>query len=171
MTRSTHRTIAAFFVVAALLIASGCNQSPDGGAGGEPDDPVVLIYGALPANQPAALQQAHQPILEMLKKETGKEIRFQTGTDYAAIMDGLRVGKIHIAALGPLSYVQAKQQGAQITVVAIRVDEKGEKPGYDSYGITWTGSPIKTLADFRSRKVCSWTPVPPPVICTPASAC
>ncbi|MGH3751518.1 MAG: phosphate/phosphite/phosphonate ABC transporter substrate-binding protein [Pseudonocardiaceae bacterium] len=48
----------------------------------------------------------------------------------------------------------AKQQGAQITAVAARVDKKGQAPGYQPYGITWTGSPIKTLADFRGRTIC-----------------
>lgn len=150
------RTVAALFAaVAALSVASGCNQSlPDSGAGGERDNPDVLIFAALPFDQPAALQRSHQPIIEMLERETGKKVRFQTGTDYSAIVKGLRAEKIHIAAIGPLSYVQAKQQGAQITAVAVRVDEKGGKPGYQSYGITWSGSPIKTLADFRGKRIC-----------------
>ncbi len=155
MTRLTHRTTAALFAAAAVLIASGCNQSAaDAGVGGERVDQHVLTFAAVPSYRAATLQQSHQPILEMLKKETGKEVRFQTGTDYAAITEGLRDGKIDIAALGPFSYVLAKQQGVQITAVAARVDEKGKEPGYQSYGITWTGSPIRTLADFRGRKIC-----------------
>lgn len=155
MTRPTHRIVAAIFAAAALLIASGCAGNTANIAGvGEHADPEVLRYAVLPADRPAVVQQAHQPILEMLKKETGKEIHFQTGNDYAAIIQGLVAGKFDIAALGALSYVQAKQQGAQITVVAVRVDEKGEEPGYQSYGITRVGSPIKALADFRGKKIC-----------------
>lgn len=155
MCASLRAVVALLAATAAVLIASGCNQSAaDGGAGGERDDPYALVFASVPSERPAALQQSHQPILEMLKKETGMEIRFQTGTDYAAIIEGLRAGEIDLAALGPLPYVLAKQQGAQITVVAVRVDEKGEEPGYQSYGITWTGSPIRTLADLRGRTIC-----------------
>jgi phosphonate transport system substrate-binding protein len=156
MTRRTPCIVAVLFaVVAVLLVASGCNQrAADGRAGGENVNPQVLVFAAVPSQRSAVLQKFHQPILGMLKKETGKEVRFQTGTDYATIIGGLRDGKIDIAALGPLSYVRAKQLGAQITVVATRVDEKGKAPGYQSYGITWTGSPIHTLADFRGKKVC-----------------
>ncbi|MGH3751517.1 MAG: PhnD/SsuA/transferrin family substrate-binding protein [Pseudonocardiaceae bacterium] len=101
MTRSTHRTVAAFFVAAAaLLIASGCNPVP----GPKSDDSHVLVYAAVPSQRPPYLEWTHQPIIEMLKKETGKDVRFQAGTDYAAIIEGLRAGKIDIAALGPLSY-------------------------------------------------------------------
>jgi len=155
MTRPPHRTVVVLFaVVAALLVASGCNRSAADGGTAENNDAQVLIFAALPSQRPATVQQSHQPIVEMLKKETGKEVRIVTGTNYAAIIEGLREGKFDVAALGPLPYALAKQQGAQITVVAARVDEKGKTPGYQSYGITWTGSPIKTLADFRGKKIC-----------------
>lgn len=101
-THRTHRTVAALFAGAvAMLIASGCDQNAvDAGAGGEGDDPDVLIFAAVPSYRVATLLQSHQPIVEMLKKETGKEVLFQTGTDYATITEGLRDGKIDIAALG-----------------------------------------------------------------------
>jgi phosphonate transport system substrate-binding protein len=156
MTPRTPRIVTVLFaVVAALLIASGCDQiATDGRAGGESANPQVLTFAAVPSQRPAVVRELHQPILEMLKKETGKEVRFQTGTDYSTIVEGLRSGKIDIAALGPLSYVRAKQLGAQITVVVARVNEKGKAPGYQSYGITWADSPIRTLEDFRGKKVC-----------------
>jgi phosphonate transport system substrate-binding protein len=156
MTRFTHRYLAALFAAAvALLMTSGCNQNvADGGAGGKGENSRVLVFASLPSQRLATVQQSHQPIVEMLKKETGREVRFQTGTDYVAVIEGLRDGKIDVAALGPLSYVLAKQQGAQITAVAARVDEKGKAPGYQAYGITWTGSSIKALADFRGKKIC-----------------
>jgi hypothetical protein len=84
---------------------------------------------------------------------TGLPVRFETGTNYAAILKELREGKIDVASLGPYTYVLAKQQGAPITVVAARVAEKGEPPTYLSYGITWMGSPIKNLADFRAKRI------------------
>lgn len=155
MTLPSYRTRTALCTVAAtLLIAAGCGDTADNGASTGEGDSSVLIFASVPADQPAALQQAHQPLLDMLVSETGKEILFQTGRDYAAIIEGLRTGEIDIAAVGPLAYVQAKQLGAPITVVAVRVDEKGGKPGYEAYGITRTGSPIKSLADFRGKKVC-----------------
>lgn len=156
MTRPTHCTRAALFtIIALLLIMSGCGQSAvPGRAGDDNHDPRVLVFAATPAFRSAVEQQSYEAVIEMLEKETGKQIRFQTGTDYAAIIKGLRDGKIDVAALGPLSYVLARGQGAPITLVAVRVNEKGRPPGYQSYGITWTGSPIKTLTDFRGKRIC-----------------
>lgn len=139
-------------VVAALLIASGCGQSvADGRSGG---DPPALVFAVVPSLQPVNLQQSYQPMLKMLNKEIGREIRVQYATDYAAVITGLREGRIHIAALGSLSYVLAKQQGVQMTLVAAQAKDKGQPPVYHSYGITPVGSPIKTLADFRGKRIC-----------------
>lgn len=156
MTRPPYRALAALFaIVTVLLIMYGCGRGgADSGAGNNGSDPPVLVFTAMPALRFATAQQSQEPVIEMLKKETGKEVRFQTGTNYAAIIKGLRDGKIDVADLSPLTYVLAKEQGAPITVVASRVNEKAKPPGYQSYGITWTGSPIKTLADFRSKRIC-----------------
>ena len=155
MTRPPYRTLAALFaVLAVVLIMSGCDQNAAGNKGGDNHDPRVLVFAAEPSFRFTTDQQSSEALIEMLEKETGKEIRFQTGTDYATVIKGLRDGKIDVAALGPLSYILAKNQGAPITLTAVRVNEKGKPPGYRSYGITWRGSPIKTLADFRGRRIC-----------------
>lgn len=156
MTRPIHQTVVALFAaVATLLVASGCiRDTVDGGANSGSDDPQVLVFATVPSDRPPGQRRDQQPIIEMLKKETGKEINFQIGTDYAAIIEGLRDKKIDIADFGPFSYVLAKQQGAEITAVAARVDKRGEDPGYQSYGFTQADSPIRTLADFRGKKIC-----------------
>jgi phosphonate transport system substrate-binding protein len=152
MTRPTHRTRAVLFaIIAVLLIMSGCGpNAADRKGGNNNHDPHILVFAAMPTFRFANEQQPQEALIEMLKKETGREVRFQTGTDYATVIKGLRDGKIDVAALGPLTYVLAKEQGAPITAVAVRV----KPPGYRSYGITWTGSPIKTLADFRDKRIC-----------------
>lgn len=157
MTRPTHGTRAALVTMIALLLTmSGCGPSaaPPSVADNN-HDPDVLVFAATPAFDSPIEQQFFKAIIEMLEKETGKQIIFQTGNNYAAIIDGLHYGrKFDVTALGPLSYVIARDQGAPITLAAVRVNEKGGPPGYKSYGITWTGSPIKTLAGFRGKKIC-----------------
>jgi phosphonate transport system substrate-binding protein len=156
MARPPHRTLAALYaILAVVLITSGCGQNATGNKTGDDNhDPHVLVFAMEPSFRFTTNRQSNEALIEMLEKETGKEIRFQTGTDYAAVIKGLRDEKIDVAAIGPLSYVLAKNQGAPIILVAVRVNEKGKSPGYQSYGITWTGSPIKTLADFRGRRIC-----------------
>lgn len=155
MMHYSNRSLVAFFTVAILLIMSGCGQNATNGkAGDNKEDPRVLIFAAAPSFRFPTEQQSNEAVIEMLEKETGKEVHFRVGSDYAALIKDLREEKIDIATLGPLSYVIAKEQGAPVTLVAVRVNEKGKAPGYQSYGITWTGSPIRTLADFRGKRIC-----------------
>src|SRR5438309_977183 len=113
MTSPTRRVLAALFAIVAVpLIVSGCGRSAaDGRAANNSSDPHVLVFAALPSFRFATQQQTQEPVIKMLEKETGKEVRFESGTDYAAIINGMRDRKIDVADLGPLSYVIAKEQG------------------------------------------------------------
>ncbi len=147
-------TVALPLLLPLLLLVSGCGPgAPEGGStGGDGAEPLVFM--AVPSQQTPALQEAFQPILKMLKSETGREIRVLDAPNYAALIESVVAGKVGIAEMGPFSYVQAKLRGAPITAVVARVTQKGDKPVYQSYGITRADSPIKTLADFRHKKVC-----------------
>ncbi|MEV0700769.1 phosphate/phosphite/phosphonate ABC transporter substrate-binding protein [Saccharopolyspora sp. NPDC050389] len=136
--------------LAAVGLLSACGPSA-AEQGGESDE---LVFAAVPSEESASLQQDYQPVLDLLAKETGKKITFQKATDYAAIIEGQRAGKIDIAKYGPFSYVLAKKQGVPANAVAGQVEAKGEQPGYRSYAITRPDSGIKSLADFRGKKVC-----------------
>jgi phosphonate transport system substrate-binding protein len=50
--------------------------------------------------------------------------------------------------------VIAKKEGIKITPVAAEVTHKDSPPGYRSYGVVKSGSRIKSLADFRGKRVC-----------------
>lgn len=133
----------------------GCGQSVgDKRLGDDSADSPPLVFVSVSNQQPPNLQQYYQPMLKMLTKETGKEIRVKYATDYSAVIAGLREGEVDIAALGPLSYVLAKQQGAQITLVAAQETERDQPPEYRAYGVTTPSSQIKALAEFRGRKIC-----------------
>lgn len=154
---SSLRRRAGLLAVAAtaLFVASGCGQSAAGpGSGAGPRNPDTLVFAAVPAEESQSLQAGFDPIIAMLQEETGKQIEFQNATNYAAVIEGMRAGKIDIASFGPFSYVIARNQGADIVPVAAQVDEPNGKPGYRSYAITPAGSPIDSLAGFRGKQVC-----------------
>lgn len=140
---------------AALLVVSACGQSGAAdSAGSGSRNPDTLVFAAVPSEESDSLQAGFDPIIAMIEKETGKTIEFQNATDYAAVIEGMRAGKVDIAQFGPFSYVLARNQGAQVTPVGAQVDGPDEEPGYQSYGIAQAGSPITDLAGYRGKKVC-----------------
>ncbi|MER5939542.1 phosphate/phosphite/phosphonate ABC transporter substrate-binding protein [Streptomyces sp. NPDC001928] len=139
-----------------VLVLAGCGESAvsesDTSSGAKGGD--TLVMAAVPAENSTDLKASYATVIKMLEKETGQKIEFQKATNYAAVIEGQRSGKIQIAAYGPFSYVQAKSSGVKATPIAAGVEKKGDKPGYRSYGIVKTGSPIKDLKGFAGKKVC-----------------
>jgi phosphonate transport system substrate-binding protein len=157
MNRALRRVLPAVAAVLLTTALAACGESAStaaggGGAGGA--DPDTLVFAAVPSEQSTSLQQDYQPILDMLTKETGKKIEFRQATDYASVIEGQLSGQVQIAQYGPLSFVLAQAKGAAITPVAAQITTKGATPGYRSYAITKAGSPIKSIADFKGKKVC-----------------
>ncbi|MER5790191.1 phosphate/phosphite/phosphonate ABC transporter substrate-binding protein [Streptomyces sp. NPDC001980] len=156
MSYLNRRMLSALAVGAASVLAlAGCGESADsaasttaGGNGG------TLVMAAVPSENATDLKAAYQPLIKLLEKETGKKIELQNATDYAAVIEGQRSGKVQIAAYGPFSYVQAVSSGVKATPVAAGITAKGAQPGYKSYGIVKTGSSIKDLKGFKGKKVC-----------------
>jgi phosphonate transport system substrate-binding protein len=158
MIHTTRRALSVFAVAAVSALAlAACGQSaaPNSGsssAGGR--DPDTLTFAAVPSENATTLQQESQPVIDMLEKVTGKKITFTNATNYAAVIEGQRAGKIDIAVYGPFSYVLARNNGVKATAIAAQTKIKGAQPAYQSYGIVKTGSPIHDLAGFRGKKVC-----------------
>ncbi|MFE7420432.1 phosphate/phosphite/phosphonate ABC transporter substrate-binding protein [Rhodococcus sp. NPDC057529] len=137
---------------AAVLTLSACGSSAaDNSASGNPD---TLVLASIPSEDSESLQQQYKLVGEVIEKETGIPVEFQNATDYAAVIEGQRAGKVQIAGYGPFSYVTAKDAGVATTPIAVPVDTADAEPGYKSYAITKAGSTIKSLADFRGKTVC-----------------
>ncbi|MFD1812441.1 phosphate/phosphite/phosphonate ABC transporter substrate-binding protein [Rhodococcus gannanensis] len=154
-------TIQRSFGVAALaattLVLAACGSSAaedtataDSGSG----DTQTLVFASIPSEESQSLQQEYQLIAEVIEKETGNKVEFQNATDYAAVIEAQRAGKVQIAAYGPFSYVTAKDTGVETTPIASLVDAPDETPGYQSYAIVKSGSPIRSLADYRGKTIC-----------------
>lgn len=157
--RFTTRRAAVALTGAALLAAlTACGQSAAENTGqaqgGQSGTPGTLVFAAVPSENATSLQQSYENVIDLLQRETGATIQFQNVTDYAAVIEGMRAGKIDIATFGPFSYVLAKNQDPGITPIAAGIDAKGATPGYQSYGITKADSPINDLAGFAGHTVC-----------------
>lgn len=148
-----RRALLAVVAVSALAVTA-CGQSAQTAGDSGARNPDELVFAAVPSENAQTLEQAYQPVLAMLGKLTGKKIRFQSATNYAAVIEAQRTHKVDIAQYGPLSYVVARSAGVKATAVAAQTKTKGAEPGYQSYAITRTGSPVHDLSGFKGKKVC-----------------
>ncbi|RJQ77704.1 phosphate/phosphite/phosphonate ABC transporter substrate-binding protein [Pseudonocardiaceae bacterium YIM PH 21723] len=133
-------------MITAMLVLAGCSG---GSAANAP-----LVFAAIPTEESTSLEQSFTPVIKMLSKETGREIRFQKATDYATVIEAQRAGRVDIAMYGPLSYVMARNSGLDLTPAGALVKERGGQQGYRSYGVVKAGSNVRSLVDARGKKVC-----------------
>jgi phosphonate transport system substrate-binding protein len=156
MTTVRRTAVLLMAVTVTLLTVLACGGSVTGpsesGVGAR--NPDKLVFAAVPSEESGSLELKYAAIIQLLGKETGKQVELLRVTNYAAVIEGQRAGTIDIAQYGPLAYVLAKKRGADITAISAQVDKKGAIPGYQAYGITKAGSPIASLAEFAGKKVC-----------------
>lgn len=151
--RRRHAVAAALAGLALTL--SACSGSGDSGARNEQGFPEKLTLAAIPAENSSDLKASYDPLIALLEKETGSEVEFVQASDYAGVVEGMIAGNVDLAFFGPFAYVVAGVNGAEITPLGAGVQEKGGKPGYQSYGLAAAdNAAVSSLADFEGKKVC-----------------
>lgn len=141
------RGLAASSAALALLLAA-CGGT-DTTASSEEGALETLRLGAIATGSAPEEKERYEKIAADLESELGAEVDLVTSTDYYAIAEALRGGRIDVAFLNSLGYVLTEQK-VEIEPLAVGVDESGE-PGYYSYLITNKPDEIKEPADVEGR--------------------
>ena len=138
--------LASFALIAAL---TGCATSSTAA-----EAPETLVFAQIPSESAQGIAENNAAIIEAIEQTTGFDVEIQQVTDYAAVIEGLRAGQIQLAAMGPFSYMVAKDSGAGVAPLGALVDDPQQEPGYKSYGIVPAGSDITDLQGFAGKTVC-----------------
>lgn len=127
------------------LLLGGC-ASGEAAQGKE-----TIRLGAIATGSAPEEKERYEKIAADLEKQLGADVELVTSTDYYAIAEALRGGRLDVAFLNSLGYVLTSQK-ADIEPVAVGVDESGE-PGYYSYLITTAPTQIRQPTDVRDRSL------------------
>lgn len=137
------------FVLAVTLAVgalAGCGTKQDGrqdGVDARPGKQRVVVH-TIPTQASDKFKEQMTKLGQQLSAETGLDVQIEIPTDYAAVVEALRFGKIDVAYLGPFTYVVANaQSGAQAFVT----QSVHGRPYYNSYAIVLKDSPIQQLTD------------------------
>ncbi len=119
-------------------------------------NPSTLVFSYTPVEDPAVYENVFDEFMQHLSKVTGKRVRWFPAESYAAQVEALRSGRLHIAgvATGPTPYA-VNLAGFEPLVSMVRPDGG---IGYTLQLITHKDSPIKTVADLKGKKVAHVSP-------------
>lgn len=122
---------------------------------GKWEDPKELTFAVLPQEISAMSAEMYQPLINYLKKVTGKPVAFYMTTSYAAEVEAMMGGFVDLARLGPTSYVIAHEKDPNIEVFAVHTTPKGvvQKGGAGYHGclITKKGSGLTSIDKLRGK--------------------
>ncbi|OKH17027.1 phosphate/phosphite/phosphonate ABC transporter substrate-binding protein [[Limnothrix rosea] IAM M-220] len=77
-------------------------------------------------------------------------VELNVASDYENAVEQLVNGTVNMAYLGPLTYIQAKEQNPSIEAIAAPIDENSGRPWYT--GVIIGHTDITTLEDLKGRR-------------------
>jgi phosphonate transport system substrate-binding protein len=156
------KAVAGAAAVALIAVAglTGCSSSDDaasgsssGGSGKWASTSGTLVFATVPDK--AGSDSNWKPLEDYIAKQTGYKVQFYPTSDYTALIAAAVAGKVDVASFSGLTYVQAENKGAKLTVASAVIASKGlTDPGYYSEAIVPAGSPITSVADFKGKHLC-----------------
>jgi phosphonate transport system substrate-binding protein len=119
-------------------------------------NPSTLIFSYTPVEDPAVYENVFGEFMEHLAKVTGKRVRWFPAESYAAQVEAMRSGRLHIAgvATGPTPY--AVNLAGFEPIIAMQAP--GGSIGYSLRLITHKDSSIKSIADLKGKRVAHVSP-------------
>ena len=113
-------------------------------------DPLIFTYA--PVEDPAVYENAWSDFLRYLEKATGKKTKYFGLQNYAAQIEAMRSGRLHVSAYSTGSVVYAVNVAGGVPFAIMR-DAKGPV-GYHLVIIANAkNDKIKTVADLKGKRV------------------
>lgn len=119
-------------------------------------NPSTLIFSYTPVEDPAVYENVFADFMEHLGKVTGKRIRWFPAESYAAQVEAMRSGRLHIAgvATGPTAF--AVNLAGFVPIVAMQ--RADGTIGYTLQLITHRDSTVKTVMDLKGKRIAHVAP-------------
>ena len=119
-------------------------------------DPATLVFSYTPVEDPAVYENVFSEFIEHLAKVTGKRVRWYSAESYAAQVEAIRSGRLHIAgvASGPTPY--AVNLAGFVPLVAM--EKFDGTTGYTLQLITHKDSDVRSVADLKGKRVAHVSP-------------
>jgi len=119
-------------------------------------DPNTLIFSYTPVEDPAVYENVFEDFMVHLGKLTGKRVRWFAAESYAAQIEAMRSGRLHIAGVASGATPYAVNLAGFKPLVAM--EKKDGTIGYTLQLIVPAASNIKSVADLKGKRVAHVAP-------------
>jgi phosphonate transport system substrate-binding protein len=113
-----------------------------------------LVMAAAPVENSSGVTERYGPFITYLSRELETKVTLRIVNDYAALIEGQRAGRIHIAHYGPSSYARAQLvTNGGVEVFATFLSADGSQGLYPALFVR-SDSRYRTIADLKGRNLC-----------------
>lgn len=119
-------------------------------------DPSSLIFSYTPVEDPSVYENVFEELMAHVEKVTGKRVRWFAAESYAAQVEAMRSGRLHIAGVSSGAVPYAVNLAGFRPQVAM--EKKDGTIGYTLELIVPADSTIKTVADLKGKRVAHVSP-------------
>ncbi len=120
-------------------------------------DPGTLIFSYTAVEDPSVYENVFSELIDHIAKITGKRVKWYGPESYAAQVEAMRSGRLHVSGFAAGATVYGVNLGG-FHPVAMMGNKDGTFGGYKLWLITHKDSDIKTVADLKGRKIAHVTP-------------
>jgi phosphonate transport system substrate-binding protein len=113
--------------------------------------------GDLAVEDPSVYENVFKELMDHIAKKTGKQVKWYGPESYAAQVEAMRSGRLHISGFAAGATVYGVNL-AGFHPTAMMGNKDGTFRGYQLWLITPKDSDIKTVKDLKGRKVAHVTP-------------
>ena len=118
--------------------------------------PDTLIFSYTPVEDPSVYENVFTEFMDYLTKKTGKKVKWYGAESYAAQVEAMRSGRLHVAGISTGPTVFGVNLAGYVPI-AIMGKHDG-RFGYRLQLITHKSTDIKKVSDLKGRKVAHVTP-------------
>lgn len=113
-----------------------------------------IVFSIIPSENSDGVLNRYEPFMQHLSKELGVKVTLRVANDYAAVIEAMRSGQVHVAHYGPSSYARAHQvTNGDVEPFATAKNSAGAV-GYYSVLYVRTDDKAQSIEDLKGRNLC-----------------
>ena len=120
-------------------------------------NPKTLVFSYTAVEDPSVYENVFVELMDYIAEKTGKQVKWYGPESYAAQVEAMRSGRLHISGFAAGATVFGVNLGG-FHPVAMMGNKDGTFRGYQLWLITHKDSDIKTVMDLKGRTVAHVTP-------------
>ncbi|WP_249869627.1 phosphate/phosphite/phosphonate ABC transporter substrate-binding protein [Oceanobacillus saliphilus] len=135
--------------ISLVLLLAACGDGEESEASSSGNWPDELVIGVVPSEDQTSVSPRVEQFAEELSEELDVDIEVFMGTNYNAVIEGLRNEHVDIAFFGPFAYILANERsGAEVFAIGAKSEDE---ISYQSAFIVPADSEVQELADLEGK--------------------